>query len=378
MTAHVPVSDTARALRVIETNPALDPRWEPFVAAHPEGSIYHHPGWLGAIGAEYGQPSAHLACEDHDGRLLGVLPLFYTRGLPFNIGRQATGRRLCSLPRTPLGGPLSTSPEATRALIQSAVDLCRRRPGVQLQLKTHSPDLETLAGGITPTPWRFSYVLPLPERPEDLRFGNAAARHKIKWAVNKAAKLGVQVRAAGREPELRAWYALYLEAMRRNSVPPRSYRFFHALWTHLHPKGLMRLLLAERVAGGQRSLLAGSVFLMFGRSVCYAFTGSTREDLSFHPNDIIQWRAIHDACRSGFQWYDFGEVPADHATLARFKTKWGAEAVPLYRYYYPAPQTSPAPHARPDSSVWGPLSAVWKRLPLRLTAVLGDLLYSRL
>src|SRR5207245_2008081 len=80
---------------------------------------------------------------------------------------------------------------------------------------------------------------------------------RIRWSVNKAAKLGVQVRTAEDEHDLRAWYQLYLETMRWNTVPPRSYRFFEALWRELHAVGLIRLLLAgQRVAGQTLSTAA--------------------------------------------------------------------------------------------------------------------------
>lgn len=88
-------------LNVVETDFKSDPRWIPFVANHPEGGIYHHPRWLQALEEEYSRKFICLACEDNNGRLLGILPLFYTRGLPFGIGGSLTSRRLASLPRTP-------------------------------------------------------------------------------------------------------------------------------------------------------------------------------------------------------------------------------------------------------------------------------------
>ena len=36
-------------MRVVEVDPQTDPRWEAFVAAHPDGLVYHHPAWLQAL-----------------------------------------------------------------------------------------------------------------------------------------------------------------------------------------------------------------------------------------------------------------------------------------------------------------------------------------
>jgi hypothetical protein len=365
-------------LKIVVADPATDPRWEDFVRTHPDRSIYHHPLWLSALQQEYEQSSVHLACEGSDGKFLAVLPMLYTRGFPFNLGGALSGRRLSSLPRTPLGGPLSTDPEATVALLETAVSLIQREPDVYLQIKTQSTYLDGLVNGLVRTPWRATYVVDLPADPDQLRFGNNVTRHRVKWAVNKATKLGLRVRAAETEAELRQWYRLYLSAMRRNAVPPRPYRFFQSLWRLLRSDHLMQLLLAEQIEGSRRRLLAGSIFLTYGRSVCYAFTGCRKEDLALHPNDLIQWHAIHDACRNGFNRYDFGEVPEEHSELATFKGKWGSHAVPLYRYYYPSPQSSISSAQSPVGRFRRLTAAAWSRLPMTITAILGDRIYSYL
>src|ERR1700730_9778653 len=94
-------------LRALEIDFRADPRWRPFVAAHPHGTAYHHPLWLEALEKEYGQRIVTLACESSDGQLRALLPLIYTKGFPFHIGGRSAARRLSSLPRTPIGGPLS-------------------------------------------------------------------------------------------------------------------------------------------------------------------------------------------------------------------------------------------------------------------------------
>ena len=166
--------------------------------------------------------------------------------------------------------------------------------------------------------------------------------------------------------------------MRRKAVPPRPYRFFHAMWQALFRRGLMQLLLAEKQAEGQTRLLAGSIFLKFGHTVFYAFTGCRRADFSMHPCDLIQWHAIQNAAKERYRRYDFGEVADDSPSLANFKRKWGAEETRLYRYYYPAPNNLEAQSL--PLSTWPRKIAqnVWRQLPLSTTARIGDFLYSYL
>jgi hypothetical protein len=193
----------------------------------------------------------------------------------------------------------------------------------------------------------------------------------VNWAVNKAIKSGLEVREADTEDDLAKWFGVYLRTMRHKAVPPRSYRFFKSLWTTLRPKGQMRLLLAEQKRDGQANLIAGSIFLRFGQTVFYAFTGCAPRNLNLHPHDIIQLEAIRDACKGGFRWYDFGEVSEDNESLAQFKGKWGTEPRALFRYYYPAlDDRSSAGGALTNST-----RKLWRVLPEKATAALGDLVY---
>lgn len=393
------IAATTKNLHVFELNVRTDLRWERFVHSHPDASIYHHPGWLSALESEYGQTCVGLACEDADGQICAVLPLFYTKGLPIDLGAIAGATRLSSLPRTPLAGPLALNDRAAIAVVQHAVKLVASRPGLQLEIKTHIPSLERSVEQLSCTPWRPTYVEELPPATDGarweefwenvrlprtctscegcrrLRFGNAKRQHRVNWAVNKAVKLGLRVREAQEEEDLARWYPLYLLTMRHNAVPPRPYRFFRALWSSLHSRLAMRLLLAEREQDGQTRLVAGSILLQFGQTVFYAFTGCAPEDFRLHPHDLLQIEAIRGACRGGFRWYDFGEVTEDHQSLAQFKTKWGGYPKPLYRYYYPArlDRASDGPGRLTSSA-----RAIWRRLPTKVTAALGDFIYRRM
>ncbi|PYN24360.1 MAG: hypothetical protein DMD99_11345 [Candidatus Rokuibacteriota bacterium] len=363
-------------LRVVLVDLRTDKRWEALLASHPDAVIYQHPGWIRALEKEYGRECIALACEDTGGRLRGILPLMATRGLPWDLGGRRARRRLSSLPRTPVAGPLSTDPKATEALIRAAIERGRMDASLQLELKPHG-ELPKTTDELVCLPWRQTFVLELPGDPEELRFGNARNHSRIRWSVNKATRLGVQVRMAEDEQDLRAWYQLYLDTMRSVVVPPRPYRFFGALWRELHLLGLIHLFLAEQKVAGQITLLAGSIILSYGQTAFYAFNGCRSDAFSLRPNDLIQWHAIHDACRRGLRRYDLGEVTEDHPMLADFKSKWGAEPRRLYRHHYPNTARDGA-ETKNNGLRMSAARALWQRLPLRVTEKLGDWIYARL
>ena len=213
ISADLEIVSTGTDLSVVEVDFREDPRWESFVSSHPDALIYHHAGWLSALESEYSQKCISLACVDETGRLCAVLPLFWTKGLRMNFGPLSAARRLCSLPRTPIAGPLATSQRAATAIVQYAVELARSQPGVQLEIKTKVADLDKSVSDLTCQPWRPTYVAELPARAEgaawedfwetlrtprncvsckdcrQLRFGNARRQHRVNWSVNKAIKL---------------------------------------------------------------------------------------------------------------------------------------------------------------------------------------------
>jgi hypothetical protein len=361
-------------LRIIELETS-DPRWQGFVGDHPDGLIYHHPAWVDVLTREYRRQVVCLGCVDEGGRLQGILPLMRTRGLPF-VKSAATGSRLSSLPRTPFAGPLSLSQRASEALVAAAIDMARDQPGTRLEVKGAPAADPNLADGLVCAPWRLNYVLELPELADNLRFGDSRNHARIKWAVNKAARNGVQVREAETLHDLRTWYRLYVGTMQSHAVPQRPYRLFRNAWHLMRPRGLMRLVVAERIDGVRPTIIAGSMFLMFGRTVFYAFNGCGREGRSLRANDVIQWEAIHRACREGYRQYDLGEVVEAQEGLHDFKGKWGAQARRLYRFYYPS-SAGVAATAHESSGPLGRLvRGAWRHLPWRVTAQLGDWLYS--
>lgn len=374
--AHSPVLSTETKLQVVELDFRNDPRWEAFVSTHPQATIYHHPAWLAALESEFGQKCVSLATVDALGVVYAVLPLFYTRGVPLSVGGLRSRRRLSSLPRTPLAGPLALEPRAAALALQEAKRLTDSDPSLQLELKLHEPFADVVAW-LERTPWRTSFVLNLPFDPSKIRFGSGAHHRRLKWAVNKAIKHGLAYREAQTEEDLREWYELYLQRMRQNVVPARPFRLFLFLWKTMRPKGLMRLMVVDRPETNRSVIVAGAIFFMFHGTVSYAFSGSRAEDMWLCPSDLLHWQHIHQCCAEGYERYDFGEVSEDHPELAVFKSKWGTTPIQLERCYYPALAANSEVGSQ-NRLLRKMANRVWRHLPLSITAYLGDHAYSYL
>lgn len=352
---------TSSSLRVIEVDPRTDQRWEAFLESIPACLIYYHPIWLQMMEEAYGYKTVYLVCEDTTGQVVGILPLIYQNG-------RRTGRTL----RSVFTGPLIKDDRASAALLQASVERTRAEPGVQLHFKLLSNTHDDLLHGLVGVPMYETFQLTLPKQPELLRLDST-----IKRAVNKATRLGVEVRQAQTEGELRAWYELYLQTMRKLFALPNSYRYFELAWKRLHPQGLLRLLLAEHVEAGQRRLLGGILLLAYGQTISFAAAGWREEDQALRANDILHWRAIQDACTEGFGLYDFGDVELGNLGLARYKSKWGAEAKMVYDYSYPVSHNRMHGTNEQSRNLSQQLvQAVWPHLPTKTLGLLSNWFYA--
>jgi len=351
-------------LSVVELTPADEGRWEAFLSEREDASVFQHPAWMRVLRGACGYSPLVLGHLDANGQLDGVLPLVHKHGW-------ATGRRLVSLPHTPLAGPAAASDDVVEALLAAALGHAHATK-TRLEVKARASASPPEVSGLAFWPWSTTYVLELPADTNLLRFGSSRHHRRIKWAVGKAANAGVALRDATSNEDVRAWHALYLETMRAHAVPPRPLAFFSEMWREMKPRGLMRLVLAEH----HGRLVAGSILLSYASTVFYAFNGRRSEAFRLGANDVIQWHTIHDAARAGFRRYDFGEVEAGQPGLAEFKRKWGARPEQYSRLQWPQPKRS----SRGRGYEWVARSSrpAWQRLPLAATARVGDLVYRRL
>ena len=346
--------------------------WEKYVEGHTCSHFFNHPLWVKALQSEYKHEPIIYVCQDADSQIKGVLPLMSTLGVPFKKKELISGRRLSSLPRTPLGGFLFDDKTAEQLLVKAAMQKVSKQNNLHLQLKSYSPEINENVDDLARINWRSSFYLSLPDCPSKVRFGNKKQHHKVKWAVNKATNYGITVREIESEKDLIRWYVLYLETVRFHMVPARPYKLFKFLYENVMPKGLMKILLAEYKDGNERELIAGSIYFLLNDTVFYSFNGRNQVGLKHHANDLIQWEAIHKGCEEGYKFYDMGEVSEGNTSLTKFKSKWGCESKQIYHYYFSG-ENKPLPEHLEFEAGSNFLKSVWRKLPLKVTQEIGIL-----
>jgi hypothetical protein len=361
---------TSPAASVIQVDPAADPRWDEFVRAHESSSIYHLGMWSNILHATYGFRPAYLALEA-GGRLTGVLPVMFSRGL-------VTGRRLRSLPAVGSVDPLADSEAGKTTLLEAACALTLAHAARSWTLHAREPGYEELAAGLDVSRRFSTFVATLGDDPDALRASWKKTSNNLWRSLKKAEEAGVRVREGTSERDLRRFYGLYCQTMRRHRSLPRSFGLLSMARRSLSPLGLYRLLLAEH----QGKVVAGGVFHAYGDTIDLVFNASSEPHLRLRPNHAIYWSAIRGAIEKGYGRYNMGEAPVE-GSLGRFKAQWGGEPVPRFQYTFTAKEGADAANALRDASNRldagdrreSLLSKVWGHTPLIATRVAGQLAY---
>jgi len=86
-------------------------------------------------------------------------------------------------------------------------------------------------------------------------------------------------------------------------------------------------------------------------------------------NMFMYWKVLEHAVTSGYVVFDFGRCSKDAGTY-RFKQQWGAQPIPMH-WDYCLPEGDSLPELNPNNPKFKLLIAVWQRLPVWLTRLIG-------
>jgi AcrR family transcriptional regulator len=326
--------------------------------------------WGRILRSTYGFRPLYLALEA-DGRLEGALPLMSMRGL-------VTGKRLRSLPVVGSVDPLATSRKGKAALLEAACARALERGARSWTLRAREPGYDELEPRLRLSSRFTTFIARLPDDPDALRASWKKSSNNLWRSLRKTDEAGVRVREATSEQDLKCFYALYAETMRRHRSLPRSYRMLALAQQSLSPLGVHRLLLAEH----EGTVVAGGVFYAWRDTVDLVFNASSERHLELRPNHAVYWSAIRWAIENGYRLYNMGDAPAE-GSLGRFKAQWGGQPVDRFRYDFNVGERGDAADALrrasagldSDKNGHSVVSRIWGHTPLIATRIAGQLVY---
>ncbi len=298
--------------KTIIENGATDPQWDDFLS----GLEYSH----------YEQSTCWARVKQHQG--WEAIRLKVLKGSDWIAGAQMLCKRL------PFGGfvgyipsgPFYTIPDdqSLDVLVRSINKLSKERriqyvaitPYVEnnyldkiLEKNGYNPTEEMLPPIATT---RATLILDLSKELDTLLMD---MRRETRREIKLALKSELTIRE-GNEKDLETLFRLMsIVAEKRGDRPvPSSVDFFNWIWDYFHPKGFVKLLIAELEG---KPISIGIIFT-FGKTVRFWKYGWSGEEHKKYPNQLLYWELIRWSKNNGFRYFDIVQVDScvtDHLSL---------------------------------------------------------------
>jgi len=319
--------------------------WNAFVVLHPDGTFFHLAGWQDVLDRAFGHRTHYLLAE-RAGEIRGVLPLAEVRSVLF-------GHALVSTPFCVYGGIVAADQAARDVLEEEACALARSLGVDHLEMRNRRrshPDW----------PCKDLYVTFRKAISEDPEQNMLAIPRKQRAMVRKGIK--EELRAVVDE-RVDRHYDMYSESLRNLGTPVFSRRYLDVLKEVFGEAcEIVTILKGDRA-------VASVLNFYFRDEVLPYYGGGTQEARAVAGNDFMYWQVMERAREKGCRIFDFGRSKRGTGAFD-FKTYWGFEPEPLYYEYYLVKRTE-MPNLSPTNPRFGKAIDLWRRLPLRLTQVLG-------
>ena len=288
-----------------QIDPVQDPRWGELVAAHPNASIFHTPGWLEALQRTYGYaPVVFTTCAP--GQTL-------TNGVVFSrIQSWLTGRRLVSLPFADHCEPLTDDNE----------DLERMLPVLHECGDCQYMEIRPLRLRLDLPAWRETKSFHFHRLHLSSSLGEIYGRfHKscIQRKIRRAEREQLISRKGTSETLLRDFYSLLVRTRQRQHLAPQPINWFQNLIYYLGSA------VQIRVAYKNRTPVASILTLRFKQTLMYKYGGSDRSAAALGGMPLVLWHAIQTAQQEGLSEVDMGRSDWGDSGLSAFKRRWGAD-----------------------------------------------------
>jgi FemAB-related protein (PEP-CTERM system-associated) len=334
-------------IEIVRCNSSHDEEWNQFVHACPGASFYHRAEWR-AINEECFKHETVYLGAFTGGRMVGVFPMVRVKSLLF-------GNIACSMPFVNYGGPCGESDAIEQRLLH--------------------------AGRAVADEWRADYL----EIRSQRAFGEEypCSDHKVSMTVDLDADPEVLHSRFKREhrKEIRRAYANGFVTKFGNDLVDDFYEVISDGWRELGTPIYKASYFKAVLRALPQSTRLCVVYAPDGRPAAGALDGLHRDVVEGMwlgirgeyrrqlVGYVLYWELLKDACQQGFRRFHLGRSSKDSGG-EQFKKKWNAGTLQLYWHYVLRTRTT-IPDLNPSSAKYQLAIKTWRRLPVRMTQVLG-------
>src|SRR5581483_2967023 len=338
--------------------PLRDRRWTPFVAGHPEATVFHTAGWLQTLHQTYGYEAFALTTNPPGAELTNAMVFC-------RVNSWLTGSRWVSLPFSDHCAPLVSNPRDLLSILDWAQWESARLHHKYIEIRPRNSTV--LRDSTANLHCSQDFRLHLLDLNPDLdQLFRTFDKNSVQRRIRRSEKEDLRYEE-GRSPELlEKFYHLMIMTRRRHGVPPQPLAWYRNL---LHLVGNSATL---RVVSKGNVPVASIMTIRHGTSVVYKYGCSDARYNNLGATVLLFWRAIQGAKQSGAQVFDMGRSDVENQGLIKFKSNWGTTDLPLT--YWRSPKLSAARDRR-----WPTgrriASSFLCRLPNSCLTLMGNALY---
>lgn len=295
--------------------------WRAFVDRHPQGNIFHTPEMFQVFSQAKGNKPLLWAAVDQNAQPLALL-------LPVQITLFPGPMRTFSTRAIVYGSVLyETSSKGTEALRLLLRTYARETKGVLFTELRNLTNLEPIQPMLHACGFQYeeqlNYLIRL-DRPaeEVLQSIGQRTRHRIRRALRRGELI---IKEVERREDLALFYHLVSKSYAAARVPLADQSLFEAAFDLLHPKGMVKFLLAW--VGDE--CVASSAELVYKDMIFGWYSGVNREYSAYAPNEILMWHILAWGANHGCRVYDFGGAGRSYEKygVRDFKAKFGGDLV---------------------------------------------------
>ena len=321
--------------------------WDDYVVNHKDSRVYHLYKWKELISKRMNHNSVYFIAKDSRENIVGVLPIIHMRSRLFgNFG--------VSLPYFNYGGALSDSDEIAESLLKEAESYFLKSSVDYIEYR----DIKKRENLPVKTD-KVTMILSLTDDADEMLKGFKA---KLRSQIKRPIRENVVVEFGSKEL-LDDFYNVFTVNMRDLGTPPYSKMFFADILTEFSDYCYLVIARKDGEAVGA-ALLTG-----YNGILEIPWASTIRKYNSIGVNMLMYWEVIKKGIEDNYKYFDFGRCSKGSGTH-KFKKQWGSEEKQLY-WHYAFINCKELPQLNVNNKKYTYFIAVWKKLPVWLTRILG-------
>lgn len=337
--------DLANSISIRNLDDSNKTRWDAFVENCPEATFFHRAGWKNVVESSFGHDTYYLFAEQ-EGTIQGVLPLGHIKSLLF-------GNALIAAPFCVYGGIAADNQAARDALDAAASELARDLRVDYLEMRNRSSCRQD-------RPLKTLYVTFRKDLDPDPEKNLLAIPRKQRAIVRKGIKSGL---TSVVDDDIDRFFDAYAQSVRNLGTPVLAKKFFRALKDEFGDD--CEVLVVEF----NRRAISAVLSFYFRDEVLPYYGGGGTEARGLKSNDFMYWEVMRRAAENGIRVFDYGRSKQGTGSY-RFKKHWGFEPQPLF-YEFDLVSSKSMPDINPLNPKYALFIALWKRLPVSVSKVVG-------